>query len=444
MDLKDFIGQFSSSGDLRRIRAEVDPNLEMAALCRQEFARRDGSALFFERIAGYRFRGAANLFGSAARMSAILRSADMTQFGARLGNALKQQTGDAGNRLLSLGSEGAGLQSLPPGWKQRSGATLFALPALISWQQERKPYMTLPLVVTKHPLSGKQNLGIYRTQRLNDHQLAINISTGSGAGEHLKVAADQGKPLPVALVFGGDLALYFLAAAPLPRECDEFGLFHTLFGEKLVSAQGCTQELLLPADAEFVVEGFIPPGQTCTEGPFGNHTGSYVSRRDCPVMECTSISWREEAIMPFTVVGPPPSEILYLGRANEILIREMLRIDYPEIIQLRMPEATLFHGVALLQLAADCRLNVLELITRLWHDSPLRKSKLLVVFDADLDLARTEQIYWRLINQLEPARIHQKGGQLALDATGVDPRLLVVEDKATADLIRRRSAEYNG
>jgi len=443
MDLRDFLGQFAAAGMLRKIRTAVDPELELAALCRREFAKENNAALLFEELAGNRFRAAANLFGAEARMAGMLRCANFDQFAEKLRVELRKRHGTAAERLKNMAQCAAGHAAVPtPLWCRQPDATLLELPAIKSWPEEGNPYLTLPLVVSRHPQTGTQNLGIYRVQILNENQAAINFQPGSGAGEYLMVAAETGERLPLALVFGGDPALYWLAAAPLPKGCDEYGLFRKLFCEELALSPGNTQKLLIPGDAEFVVEGFFTPGRTCQEGPFGNHTGHYVTRADCPVMEVTSIAWRKQAIMPLTVVGPPPSENIYLGRVNEILIREMLHIDFPEILALHMPELTIFHGVALLQATLDDNGSALELIERLWQDSPLQNSRLLILFDADIDLADYGRTYWRLVNQLDGKRIHQRGKQLAIDATGIDPQRLVVEDRATAELVKRRHSAF--
>lgn len=444
MDLRQILAQFDAAKNLRRIQASVNPDLELAALCRREFSKLDGSALLFQQLTGFKFRSAANLFGSDQRMARILRCANFQQFSEKVKLQFQEQQGPA-NECLKKIAEAASRAELNqnPLWRKQAEATLLDLPALKSWPQELKPYFTLPLVITRHPLTGAQNLGLYRVQVLNEKQAAINFQPGSGAGYHLAVALEQQLELPVALVFGGDLALYWLAAAPLPSGCDEYKLFQALFAEELMLAKGCTQDLSVPGDAEFVVEGFISPGMTCSEGPFGNHTGQYVTRDDCPVMQMTSIAWREQPIMPFTVVGPPPSENVYLAKANEILIREMLRVDYPDIIDLRMPELTIFHGAALVQVIRGGKQKAGDLIERLWRNSPLRNAKLLMLFDSDIDLASYEQAYWRLVNQLDSSRIYQQGKQVAIDATGVDQKILVVENKAIRALLQRRKSEYD-
>lgn len=443
MDLRELLEQFATAGVLRSIRTTVDPDLELAALCRREFARGNGSALLFEHLIGCEFRCAANLFGSDLRLAKILRCADYRQLGEKLRAALQAQSGTASERLCKLSKSAAARSDMRTPLWQRHAATLRQLPALRSWPQETRPYFTLPLVLSRHPLTGVQNLGMYRVQIQSDQQAAINILPDSGAGEHLAAAVELGRRLPVALVFGSDPALCWLGAAPLPPGCDEYGLFRRLFGDELPLTLGSTQQLLVPSNAEFVVEGFIPPGQTCLEGPFGNHSGCYASRVDCPVLQVTSIAWREQAIMPVTVVGPPPNENVYLGRANETLIRELLRIDFPEISDLRLPVLTLFHGAALVQVGGSGFQDGRDLIERLWDNSPLHKSKLLVLCDADIDLAHSELVFWRLVNRLDSRRLYSQGQQLAIDATGVDPKQLVVEDRATAELIERRRNEYD-
>lgn len=444
MDLRALLEQFDAASDLKRYQVGIDLNQELAALCRREFRRKNGSALLFEKLINCDSRSAANLFGSKQRMLRILRSVSFTQFAEKISTSIETAKGSAAQRLQKIAKNVTGYPpNQIPQWSRQSKATLLDLPAIKSWPLETRPYCTLPLVVTQHPLTGEQNLALYRVQIINEQQAAINIPVASGAGEHLSAAAKLGVKLPVALVFGSDLALYWLAAAPLPSNCNEYGLFQNLFSDELFLSKCCTQDLLVPADAEFVVEGQISAATTCHEGPFGNHTGQYVTRDDCPLMQVTSIAWREQAIMPFTVVGPPPSENIYLAKASEVLIRTMLKIDYPAIVDLKMPDLTIFHGVALLQVARPALESIPDLIFALWQNSPLQKAKLIMLFDEDINLSDYGQAYWRLINQIESRRIYQRGNQIAIDATGVDPKLLVVEDKETSTLLKCRDSEYD-
>ncbi len=299
------------------------------------------------------------------------------------------------------------------------------------------------MALTQHPETGLRNLGLYRAQVTDSKRLAINFAPSSGAAEHLAAAAEEKKPLPISLILGSDPALLWLAAAPLPKGCDEFALCRALFNPELKLTSGLSQTLAVPADAEIVIEGQIFPGDTVLEGPFGNHTGQYVSRPDCPVMEVTAIRHRPQPIFPTTVVGPPPSENIFLAKANEILLREMLRTDYPQISDLQMPLETIFHGVSLLAIKPQTTVANNELIHSLWSESPLQHSRLLVLLDEDIDLRSASCSWWRTINCLQHQRVYQDDGRIAIDATGVKPASLVVEDQQTSELLLRRGDEYN-
>ena len=443
MDLRNYLQRIDELGELRIIKTSVDTQLELAALCRREFAKlQGGQALLFEQITGSPFPVAANLFGSERRVSQLLHSDSIHHFSKKLQKLLQKKTGSVAERLQfptdnkdSLPSEGTELQFAPD-------LKLTSLPAIKSWPEEGGRYLNLALAVTEHPETGQRNLGLYRAQIIDSDRLAINFSPSSGAAEHLAAAAKAEKPLPISLVLGSDPALLWVAAAPLPSGCDEFLFCQSLFPSDMKFTAGLSQPLLVPAAAEIVIEGQIDPDDTDIEGPFGNHTGQYVSRSDCPVMRVTAIRHRPQPILPTTVVGPPPSENIYLAKANEILLREMLKIDYPQISDLHMPLETIFHGVALLAVRPQSIADNKELLYELWGKSPLRSSRLLVLLDEDIDLSSASNSWWRTINCLQNQRIYQDNGRIAIDATGVNPSSLVVEDRQTSELLQRRWDEY--
>ena len=230
------------------------------------------------------------------------------------------------------------------------------------------------------------------------------------------------------LFFGGDPAWIWLASAPLADSVDERGLFQTLFAEHPGQARSELTGLEIPADVEVIIEGNINPRETVCEGPFGNHTGQYVTRKDCPVLQVQSIRTRTSPIIPLTVVGPPPSENVLLARGHQQLVREILRVDCPEIADLWMPESTIYHGAALLSVR-DAVLGMSGVLDYLWNESPLSQARLLLLFDEDIRLQNVQKAWWRLINQLHPARIHSRGQQVAIDATGIDHRDLIKVDE---------------
>jgi 4-hydroxy-3-polyprenylbenzoate decarboxylase len=168
-----------------------------------------------------------------------------------------------------------------------------------------------------------------------------------------------------------------------------------------------------------------------------------VTRRDCPLMQVTAVRHRPQPILPVTVVGPPPSENVYLAKANEALIREMFKIDYPQVTDLWMPQETFFHNVAILAIKPQTAAQVKELVYALWQESPFSNSRLLVLLDEDIAISSPTQSWWRTINRLKSERVYQDNGRTAIDATGVDPSTLVVEDQLTQELLLQRQNEYD-
>ena len=435
MDFRAYLAALAADGDLQRITAQISPDLELPRCCRHEFARRNGGrALLFEQVEGGRLQAAANLFGSARRISRMLHGETLDDFGYRLSALLGQRTGSTTNRLQVFYP---GQLSQPSALQPMDSGGLLQLPAIRSWPGEAKPYLTLPLVITRDLHTDTTNIGLYRAQLIANDQLAINFGAGSGAAQHLASAEELQRPLPVALIFGADTTLYWAAAAPLPSGCEELALCRILFNLEFGREDCQTQPLQVPTGSELVIEGEIRPGRRTEEGPFGNHSGQYVRRSDCPLMQVTAIRGREEPIVPLTVVGPPPSENIHLAAANEVFIRELLRIDYPQIMSMHMPRATIFHGAVILSVKHRAIPTGKELIDCLWQDSPLRNSRFMLLVDEDVPAASVEKGWWRAINMLNPSRLYQSHGRIAVDATGVDPTLLVMEDKAPGKIFNQ-------
>ena len=440
MDLHQYLQKIEEIGELQTIFAEVNSRLELAALCRCEFAKTGGGkALLFKQVDGYSFPVIANMFGTEKRTSLLLHSTNFTDFSLKLQTLLHVKKGTVEERLRF--SEKAKLTK-DSRYQMTESLNLLDLPAIQSWPKEGGTYLTLALAVTVHPETGQKNLGLYRAQVVDPNHLAINFAPGSGAAKHFAAAVKMKQPLPISLIMGSDPALIWVAAAPLPEDCDEFAFYNALFDQEIKFSAGLTQPLAVPANAEIIIEGQLLADETVSEGPFGNHTGQYVSRDDCPLMQVTAIRHRSGAILPTTVVGPPPSENIYLGKASEILLREMIKIDFPQVRNLKMPLETIFHGVALLSVKQQSAKENKELLYSLWEMSPLRRSPLLVLLDEDINLSSLSYCWWRTINKLKNERIYQDNGRIGIDATGVQPSSLVEEDPKNLALLQQRMVEY--
>lgn len=438
MPLRAYLRTLAQQSDLSRIRSLVDPDLEMAAICRREFNSADGGqALLFEAVRDSPLRAAANLFGSEARMLTVLRRPHLASFANSIRVLLETRSGPSQERLRQVCTAASRIEAVS-GNCTLNRLHLKDLPGVRSWPGEQGRYLTLALVQTVDPEEGHGNLGLYRAAIMPDGRLALNFSRGSGADRHLQKAEARGKSLPVAIILGADPALTWAAAAPLPPGCCEYGFSRALVTPELALTQCDSQPLLVPAAAEVIIEGEIRRGARIGEGPFGNHTGQYVRRESCPRMTVTAIRHRDRPIVPFTVVGPPPSENICLGRINTILLREMLRVDYPLVRDFYMPAMTMFHGVGILALAASSTSEVDDLIDDLWTSSPLQRSRLLILVDDDIDIRAGELSWWRVVNQLRSDRVFQRDGRTIIDATGIDRTNLVAEDRATTLLLQSR------
>lgn len=438
MNLSAYLKLCADRGDLIEITAPVATDQELAAICRREFSKKNSRALLFHHPHPSQFAVAANLFGSEKRMAAVLRSCSLSDFEQKV-HAYLHGYGDkcAHGSIATAGvdSRDNGLGLLTEGCELRD------IPALKSWPQEQRPYLTLALTITRHPETGQQNMGLYRVQIVGDDRLALNLSPSSGAHRHLLAAAEAGVELPVCLVLGCDPLLMWAAAAPLAAKWDEIAFCRDLFQEDFPLITSPEFSVSVPESAEMVICGSIVPGAAGPEGPFGNHTGSYVKRADCPLMRVEAVYHRPHAVLPFTVVGPPPSENIWLAAANEILIKQLLKQEHDEISGLFMPVTTIFHAVAVITVRRLSAAKVAGLIRALWHHGPLQRARLLIIVDDDIAATQLENCWWRVINRLDNIRLYQDGSRTAIDATGVDMEALVVEDGDIAQLINKRQEE---
>ena len=439
MTLRDYLQKLFHHKDVKRILSDVNSDLEIAAMCRSEFTSESGgSALLFEAVRGTSVRVAANLFGTKER---LLRMLDLDEglLTQKIRTMIHSGAQDAAGNLTAFCNTSS-MGSAPAEYPLRD-LTLKDIPGLRSWPGEKDRYLTLALTHTVSPDSGTCNLGLYRAALVGDREIALNFAIGSGADGHLKLAEERGEPLPVALILGTDPVLFWAAAAPLPGECSEYGFAQALSGRAIKLSDCLTQPLSVPANAEILIEGEIRPGDRIKEGPFGNHTGQYVERADCPLMTVTAIRHRGRPIMPTTVVGPPPSENIRLAHLNEALLREMLCYDFPLITDMAMPERTIFHGAAIISVRECSAEDVADLIPKLTSLASLGRSRLLVLLDDDINIRDYNSSWWRFVNLLSPERVTSTDRGLIINATGVDRKRLVTEDPGVTALVHNRQYE---
>lgn len=446
-DIHAFIELLTTKGELQRIVAEVDSHLEIAAIAnRVSKTSGGGKALLFERVQGYRFPVAINLFGSSLRAAMALGCMSIDTIVARLDQELERTAGSSANRLQAILSrqEFAPVQAnaAPCMECAEESADLSHLPALQSWPADAGRFLTLPQVFTCDPVTGERNCGMYRMQIFNERSAGIRWRPGSDAARHYTAWQQRGTKMPVAVTLGGDPALLYAASAPLPAGLDEVRYAGFLRGAPLAMAMSAGGELEVPAHAEFVLEGYVEPGSERLEGPFGNHTGRYSTPAPCPVFHLTKLFRRREAIYPCTVVGPPPMENCWLAKVNERLILSLLRCDFPQIVDVNFPVETIFHGCALVAVRGAVE-GGREMLRSLWQSRYLRASRLLVLVDGDVNVQNAADVYWTAASCVDPGRdVIVEPGRIGIDATQAGRGGKVATDDKTAKLINRRWHEY--
>ena len=433
--LRQYISSLESIGELSRIAVSADPALEIAAITNRVCKQPEGGrALFFEHPDGSDFPVATNLFGSPERVCRALGVTDLDELTVRLTALLDRipKLDDA-----SLDRQIAALPEFSrfvpddtcedaPELIRMDPPNLDRFPFLQSWPgdgtSEGHPrYITLPQVFTADPDGGTQNCGMYRVQLRGEREVAIQWKAGSGAAQHAEQYRLAGKAMPVAILLGGDPATLFSAMFPLPGALDEMTFAGFLRGNPLAMVPCRSIPLRVPAGAEVVIEGFVEPGETVTEGPFGNHTGYYAPAAPARLMRVTAISHRPDAVIPATIVGPPPMEDCWMAQAWERLLLAFLQRMVPSIRDIRFPFEWVFHQSAIISLENPHPGMVRSISSRLWALPWFRSARILLFVAADAGKTGLSHAAWKTINVTDFSDdiIHDEvAGRVAVDATG--------------------------
>jgi 4-hydroxy-3-polyprenylbenzoate decarboxylase len=328
---------------------------------------------------------------------------------------------------------------------------LTVFPFLQSWPGDgfadgHSRYITLPQVVTADPDGSNPNCGIYRAQVRGQRELALRWKAGSGAAQHLEKFRRLGQPMPVAIALGGPPAALFSAMLPLPGDLDEMTFAGFLRGAPIGMSACRNVPLRVPATAEVAIEGFVDPAETVLEGPFGNHTGSYSPAGPAALLRVTGISHRPGAVIPATLVGPPPMEDCWMAKAWERLLLAFLKKLVPAVAEIHFPLEWIFHQSAVIYLEKPNPAMVREIADRLWDTPWFSDARLIIFVAADAAPANERETAWRCINLTEYTEdmFHDSSQRrMALDATGCRlPRQPLRADPAMELCVLQRWREY--
>jgi 4-hydroxy-3-polyprenylbenzoate decarboxylase len=512
--LAEFLADLESQGELARVAASVSPILEIAAIAdrvskspaphgnteldRNPAAALGGKALLFENVQGSEFPVAINTFGSYWRINRALGSENLESLAGRVQQLVKPEIPTTLlekmkklPELLKLGSyppkivrtgicqqvvlegEAADLTKLPiiQCWPLDgdldSGQVFDAKAAAAAQPRGTGRYITFAGIHTRNPETGDRNIGMYRVQLFGPRLCAMHWHMHHDGARHFRLWQARGEKMPLAIVFGGEPVLPYAATSPLPPGVEEL-LFAGFLNGRGIELVACkTIDMHVPANSEMVIEGYVDPKQTLMEGPFGDHTGFYSLADVYPAFHVTAITHRKGAIYPTTVVGKPPMEDYYLGKATERVFLPLLRMLIPDIVDYSLPMAGVFHNCAFVKIAKRYPFQARRVMHAIWGAGQMAFTKFIIVVDEHVNVHDEQEVLFHLFANCDPARdtevVHGPvdildhaspdlgaGSKIGFDATiklsaegrvRTWPKELSFDD-ATKQLVARRWNEY--
>jgi len=413
-DLRDFIRKLEKERELKRISIEVDPVLEIA-----EFADRSvksgGPALLFERPKGYKIPVLINSYANFRRMELALEVDSVEEVARRISEYLEMRMpeGLIGKlkmlpKLAEMGAFFSKIVTKGPCQEviKHDGFSLFDYPVLQCWPEDAGRFITLPMVFSRNPDTGKRNCGCYRMQIYDDRTAGMHWQTHKQGAEHYRrMLAQSGKDrMDVAVAIGSDPATMYSAILPLPPDLDEMMIAGFLRASPVEMVKCQTCDLEVPANAEIVLEGYVQLGEMRTEGPFGDHTGFYSLADEYPVFHVTCITQRKEPVYATTIVGPPPMEDYYMGKAVERIFLPLMRLQLPEIRDICMPAEGIFHNLMLVAMRKSYPGHARKVMSAIWGLGQAMFTKCIVVVDEDVDVQDVREVVWKALNNIDPER----------------------------------------
>ena len=413
-DLREYIAFLEGRGELKQIGVEVSRELEITEIA-DRVVKKGGPALLFENVRGYSVPVLINMFGSEARTAAALGVERLDDLGERLGKYIGLAQGPLPasmfdklkvlGQLAEFASYAPKVVESPPCQEVvLDPPTLAPFPILKCWPLDGGPFITLPLVVTRDPATRQRNVGMYRLQVYDDRTTGMHWHLHKGGAQHYRSSEEKERRLEVAVAVGADPATIYAATAPLPPGIDEFLFAGFLRRERVELARCRTVNLEVPAHSEIVLEGYVDPAERRLEGPFGDHTGYYSLAEEYPVFHLTCVTHRRNPIYAATIVGRPVMEDYYLGKATERMFLPLIKMMLPEVVDLSMPPAGVFHNLVVVSIRKQYPGQARKVMYGLWGLMLLALTKTIVVVDEDTDVHDQAEVAWRVLNNVEPRR----------------------------------------
>ena len=431
-DLNEFISDLEKKGELLHIKEPVSPYLEITEIT-DRVCKEHGPALLFENVRGYNIPVLTNAFGSYRRMCLALGVNRLEEIGEEIDHFFQAEAPDSLIKKLKLIPKLKRLSNVFPKLVKKApcqevvlmdkDVDLGKFPILHCWPKDGGPFITLPLVFTKHPITGVRNVGMYRLQVYDKNTTGMHWHPHKGGAQHYRVSERLGKRLEVAVAIGPDPATTYAATAPLPEDMDEILFSGFIRNEPVEMVRCITIDHEVPAHSQIILEGYVEPYERRLEGPFGDHTGYYSLPDEYPVFHITCITHRKDLIYPATIVGRPPMEDCYMAKATERIFLPLIKKQLPEIVDINLPIEGVFHNLALVSIDKRYPGHAKKVMHALWGLGQMMFTKIIIVFDKEVDVQNISEALWRLGNNIDPKRdiIFSEGPVDALDHAAPQP-----------------------
>ena len=474
-DIPQFIQELENAGEIKRVKTEVDTDLEIAEILRRAMYA-NGPAILFENVKGHDMPVLGNAFGSLKRLEIGLETTDFTEIGQRIVDMTKMEIPSGiFNKIKKLpelskmSDSFSKLEKSGPVTEVINDNPSFdKIPILKTWPNDAGKFITFGLVATKHPETGVRNLGVYRIQILDSTHAIMHWQKHKRGAHHHDISKERGEKIEAAIIIGSEPATVFSAVAPVPEGFDKY-LFAGITRKKGIKTVKCkTIDLQVPANAELVLEGYVDPTAVRDEGPFGDHTGYYTPKEPFPTFTLTGIMQRQKPIYLTTVVGKPILEDAFIGKVIERSFLPLIKMFQPEVVDFAMPAAGWFQGIGIISIKKRYPGQAKKVMMGLWGLGQLALTKFFVVVDDDVNVHDMDEVLWAVTTRADPARdsiiidrtptdtldpsspLVNLGSKLGIDATqktkeeGFEREIqeLVKVDDATKNLVDSKWSSY--
>jgi len=410
-DIHEYIEELEKAGELKRVKTQVDTNLEIAEILRRTMYS-NGPAILFEDVKGYEMPVLGNAFGSEKRLKIGLETSDFTEIGQRIVDMTKMEIPSGFLNKIRKLPEISKMSDVFPKLEKNGLVTevindspsFEKIPILKTWPKDAGKFITFGLIATKHPETGIRNLGVYRMQILDNTHALMHWQKHKRGAHHHDISKEKGKKIEVAIIIGGEPATVFSAVAPVPEGLDKY-LFAGITRKKGIKTVKCkTVDLEVPANAEIVLEGYVDPFDVRVEGPFGDHTGYYTPQEPFPTFTLTGIMQRHKPVYLTTIVGKPILEDAYIGKVIERSFLPLIRMFQPEVVDFAMPASGWFQGMAIISIKKMYPGQAKKVMMGLWGLGQLALTKIFVVVDEDVNVHDFNDVIWAITTRADAAR----------------------------------------